>query len=230
MAVVTGTGTEIGKTHFTQALLRAWARALSATGLHDPYVLGIKPVESGVASSSKSDAEMLQEASTFHVKHRPPPYRLTRAVSPHLAAREQGTRIDAACIVQYVRECQNQVHGLAVELAGGLFSPLGPALSNADIAGLLRPTALFLVAPDRLGVLHEVGATTRAALAAGLTIDGILLVAPETADASTGSNAAELHYVTEVPVMATVQRATVQACSLLEGVARIATRLVNLPR
>lgn len=209
LLVVSGTGTGIGKTHATAAILGAWARVLSQAGLEQPLVAGLKPVESGATPGSPSDARTLEQASTFHVKRFPPPYLLARPVSPHLAAEAEGRTIALAPIASYVDGIRKLTHGVAVELAGGLFTPLAPELANADVALALKPDAVLLVAPDRLGVLHDVAAATRAAAALGLGVTGLVLVAPELADASTGTNAAELRRVTRVPVVAVLPRADV---------------------
>ena len=79
---------------------------------------------------------------------------------------------------------------------------------NADLVRAVNPDVTLLVAPDRLGVLHEVLATHRAASTAAVDLDGIVLVAPERPDSSTGLNAGELGRVLEVPVVAVVGRAT----------------------
>ena len=207
LLVVSGTGTGIGKTHATAALLAAWARVLSVHGVAEPRVAGLKPVESGAVAGGPSDGRTLEQASTFHVKRFPPPYLLVRPVSPHLAAADEGRTLELSVIVRYVEGVRELTHGVAVELAGGLFSPLAPGLSNADVALALNADAVLLVAPDRLGVLHDVGAATRAATALGLTLAGVILIAPEIADDSTGTNAAELGLVTRVPVVAVLPRA-----------------------
>jgi dethiobiotin synthetase len=54
---------------------------------------------------------------------------------------------------------------------------------------------VVLVAPDRLGVLHDVGACVRAAAVDGITFAAIALSAPAQADASTGTNAAEIERI-----------------------------------
>ena len=58
------------------------------------------------------------------------------------------------------KECseaaRREASPLVVELAGGLFSPLAPQLTNAEVIAALAPTFTFLVAPDRLGVLHDI--------------------------------------------------------------------------
>jgi dethiobiotin synthetase len=209
LLVVTGTGTGIGKTHATASLLGAWPRILSELGIEQPLVAGLKPVESGVIEGGPSDVLTLEHASTFHVKRFPPPYLLARAVSPHLAAEAEGRTLELREITSYVESVRKLTHGVAVELAGGLFSPLAPELDNADVALALKPDAVLLVAPDRLGVLHDVAAATRAAAALGLSLSGVVLVAPELPDASTGTNARELARVTRIPVVAVLPRADV---------------------
>ena len=231
LLVVTGTGTEIGKTHLAASILVAWARALRAAGHAAPQVLGLKPVESGVTGGRGADGARLEQLSTFHVKRFPSPYLLARAVSPHLAAREEGRSIDLTRVREQVHEARAEelLDGLVVELAGGLFSPLGPELSNADAALEIDADGILLVAPDRLGVLHDLGATTRAAGAMGLPLLGIVLVAPAEADLSTGSNAAEVSLVTEVPVLAVVPRAPIEELGARADLAAIVRAFVRPP-
>lgn len=209
LIVVTGTGTEIGKTHASVALLLRWGIT--------SRVCGVKPIETGVVPGAEGDdARRLREASTFHVK-RPFGRSFEPPVSPHLAARAAGVVIDSPGIVGEVASIRADAEGVLVELAGGLFSPLATGLANADVARDLAPTAVVLVAPDRLGVLHDIGAATRAARACGLRLTGVILMAPLTADASTGRNAAEVSLVTDVPVLASYPRAS-------------AAELANLPQ
>jgi dethiobiotin synthetase len=147
-------------------------------------------------------------------------------ISPHLAARRDGVVVDIAKIATEVAELRAEVEGLLVELAGGLFSPLSRETVNLDLAKALQATAIVLVAPDRIGVLHDVGATVRAAKASGLSLQGIALSAPAISDASTGMNAAELVDITRLYVLASFPRADadaraslVAARAVLEGLA-----------
>jgi dethiobiotin synthetase len=200
LIVITGTGTGIGKTHFSEALLLTAGRA----GLR---AAGVKPIESGVSRSTPSDAERLRAASTFHVK--PFGYALSDPVSPHLAARTDGHTLHIDPIVAAIHGIQTKLDLLLVELPGGLFTPLAPPALNVDLAATLRPDRLFLVAPDRLGVLHDVISATRAARAHPLRIDGIVLVTPESPDLATGRNASEIPSLTDgLPVVATIPRAS----------------------
>jgi dethiobiotin synthetase len=227
LIVVTGTGTGIGKTHFACALARAWG----AEG--GRRIVALKPAESGVRPGVGGDIEALAEASTFHVKHPTPlPYRLDAPLSPHLAARLQGVRIDVNGLVQAIAALRADVDGLVVELPGGLFSPLGETTLNIDFAKRLQPNATLLVAPDRLGVLHDVGAATRAARPSGLAITGVVLSAVAAPDDSAGRNGPELPLVTDVPLLAELPRASVAELSRHPTVLSLTTRLGSafLPR
>jgi dethiobiotin synthetase len=187
LVAVSGTGTSIGKTHFAEALLGALRRTL-------PRVVGIKPVETGVETgvldAPLSDGERLRRASSFHVQQSG--YVFTQAVSPHLASRETGRPIDIGVIRSIVEQVRAETDLTLVELAGGLFSPLSESTLNIDLMRQLEPDFSVLVAPDRLGVLHDVLAATRAAESLGTALSAVVAMAPETSDGSTGRNILEL--------------------------------------
>jgi dethiobiotin synthetase len=180
---VVGTGTEVGKTHLSVALLHA----LREQG-HS--AVGLKPVESGI-SEGETDTSRLASAGTFHVKHSAP-YRFPDPVSPHLAARRAGVEIDPAKIVNWV--AASSAPWTVVETAGGLLSPLARGVTNLDLLTLLAPDVIVLVGVDRLGVLHDVAACLLALRYQAPTLPRAIVVlqAPERADSSTGSNVDEL--------------------------------------
>lgn len=179
--VIMGTGTDVGKTFVTSCLARGLRERTS--------VLALKPIESGVEAGGTGDAGQIAAAAG----HGPrlSPWRFRRPVSPHLAAREQGLSIDLAEVRAWVTaEEQGASASISiVELAGGVFSPLGLQLTNAELAQALEPAIWILVAPDSLGVLHDVTATLRGLPRAP---DAVLLSGARPADQSTGSNATEL--------------------------------------
>ncbi|MBX3211040.1 MAG: dethiobiotin synthase [Labilithrix sp.] len=210
LLLVTGTGTGIGKTVVAAGLVAAWGRRGAA-------VAGVKPIESGVepAGPPSGDVRELGRVSTFHVTRFPPPYLLADPVSPHLAARRAGRSIDLDVILDWLAPIRAQADATVVELPGGLFSPLTDTLTNADLLTALAPSRVVLVAPDRLGVIHDVIATTRAARAAGIAFDGLILSAPVEADASVGTNAAELARVLPaLPIVASLPRASADELGL----------------
>ncbi|HEY5375274.1 MAG TPA: dethiobiotin synthase [Polyangiaceae bacterium] len=196
--VVLGCGTGVGKTRFSVALLRALAaRGASA--------IGLKPIESGIelgaANSPGSDASALAAAGSMHPSVRHPLYAFRAPVSPHLAARAEGIRIDVQRAAAWARRAESEVATHAgphmvtwsvVETAGGVFSPLSQTASNFDLALALDPAIWVLVAADALGVLHDVSAALQAMRARNRAPDHIVLSAARAPDASTGTNAAEL--------------------------------------
>jgi dethiobiotin synthetase len=220
IVLVTGTGTGIGKTHFAEALLLA----LGKLGLK---AVGIKPVETGLSEGGVSDAERLSAASSFHVKH--VGLRFGEPVSPHLAAREAGVPVVLNEIAAEVHRAVAPADVAVVELAGGLFTPLTDRETNADLAARLKPDLALLVAPDRLGVLHDTIAATRAAAAMGVVIDGVVLVAQEGPDASSGRNASEIGRVHSTPCLGVLPRATAAALAGETPVATIASLCHGLP-
>jgi dethiobiotin synthetase len=220
LVVVSGTGTGIGKTHLSEAILLALGR-------RGARCAGVKPVETGFDDSDRSDASRLARASSFHVKHSGA--RFEDPVSPHIAARDAGRPISLATLSAEVSALRPMVDVLLAELAGGLFSPLSDVETNASFTALLRPDFHILVAPDRLGVLHDLIAATQAARAMRLPINGIALVAPPIPDPSTGRNAPELPRLLAIPYLASVPRASPAMLADTPSVAVIAAALAPAP-
>lgn len=214
--VVVGTGTEVGKTHVACALLLAARSGGSAC-------VGLKPIETGVEPSDAlgADGGRLQAAAgVFHVKRLAAPYRFVPPVSPHRAAREAGERIDLARIRGWVEESAAGSAAL-VETAGGWFSPLGPGVSNFELSLALEPCRIVLVAPDRLGVLHDLTAALGLARARGRLPDAVVLSAPAVPDSSTGTNAGELAALELAAVVATFPREAPDAPESRGAAARV---------
>jgi dethiobiotin synthetase len=194
--IVLGTGTGVGKTWLTRDL---------AIGLKelDWSVLALKPIETGFplqddqSPTPGSDAATL-EAATFHVEHpRPHPrYALREGLSPHLAAELDRQTITLEAVTTWLSDAERVLPSARsvtlIETAGGVFSPLSTVTRNYDLGLALRADLWLLVAPDRLGVLHDVAATLEAMSARGRSPDGIAILPPSRDDASTGSNVREL--------------------------------------
>jgi dethiobiotin synthetase len=171
----------VGKTYVTASLARG-ARAQTS-------VLALKPIESGVEVGEAGDAGAIAKAAGHAARFSP--WRFPRPVSPHVGARERGVSIDLAEVTEWVaaEEERADVGLVLIELAGGAFSPLGLGLTNADLACALRPALWLLVAPDSLGVLHDVAATLRAL---SHQPDAVVLSGARALDESSGTNALEL--------------------------------------
>jgi dethiobiotin synthetase len=190
--IVLGTGTDVGKTYASQTLIDLLTDQCTGP------VIGLKPVESGVSADVQSDAAILASHS------RPPlvpdhAFALKAPVSPHLAARLEEKNLSVARVVDWTRSIiarlqatGPEVNWLVVETAGGVFSPLNSTETNATLAAALDPALWLLLAPDRLGVLHELTATLKALELLARKPDLVLLNSPASPDASTGTNRAEI--------------------------------------
>ncbi len=217
--LISGTGTDVGKTHVTACLL-ALGRARGVR------VGAWKPFASGVVDGAAEDA--LVHARALGAPALPPAYSLVEPLSPHLAARREGVSIDLDLVAARVDELARSLDVLFVEGAGGLFSPINEREGHVELVARLRPEGLLLVASDRLGVLHDVRATLVAARASGVDAATVVLSRPAAADASTGTNADELERLGVARVAAVFPRAAFDAPESLESAAE-AWRALGLP-
>jgi dethiobiotin synthetase len=199
--VIAGTGTEIGKTHATVALVSAFVQ-------RGFVAVGLKPIESGIHISLPDSARLALVSSRTPS---PPPYAFADALSPHLAARRAGATIQLDVVSRWVAAHPAEV--LLIETAGGLFSPLSDSLTNLDLTRHLAPHSILLIAPDRLGVLHDLRAclTAMRFLAPELPTPSVLLQPPLTPDSSTGTNAREIERLKIARVLTVFPRAEVDS-------------------
>ena len=188
VVAVSGTGTGVGKTYVATALTLALASRGS--------VVAVKPYESGHGGPFGPDQRALAEASTIDVTELGLRVRcFPDAVAPPEAARRVGERVDLWSFLARFQAARARFSGMVVlELAGGIHSPFDDAHTNAAVLRALAPEHHLLVAPNRLGVLHDARATVRAARADGLIFDALVLsqTAATGADASCDSNARAL--------------------------------------
>ncbi|MDR2015137.1 MAG: dethiobiotin synthase [Azoarcus sp.] len=166
---VTGTDTGIGKTFATCVLIHA-ARAQGLAAL------GMKPVASGAETidgkTINEDAARLLAAGSFD-----PglewlnPYCLRAPVSPHIAARDEGVRIESVRICQAFDELARRCDRLFVEGAGGFLAPLG---EEVDAPGIARELDLpvILVVGMRLGCINHALLTAEAIFSRNLRLEG----------------------------------------------------------
>jgi dethiobiotin synthetase len=203
LVVVLGTGTGVGKTHVTAAL----GQALTAAN-PGATVVALKPVETGIqpwngSPCPGSDAAKLEFVSHGSPRRPHPLYAFREPISAHLAARRAKVRISLPSLVRWVHGSQHTLHdttGLAaswvlVETAGGALSPLTAKVTNADFARMLGPAIWVLVAPDSLGVFHDVRATLLGLSAISRAPDYLVLSQARTPDAATGLNAPEFRRI-----------------------------------
>jgi len=169
---VTGTDTEVGKTHFACRYIRKLVSQGVRVGVY-------KPVASGFGREDhRSDPFQLHRSLGGQGQGVPlekiNPYCFGAPLAPPIAAQDEGQLIDDESLVQGAMDWKNDCELLLVEGAGGLFSPITWTMTNADLALRLQ-FPLILVAENRLGCIHQILATIRAAESLGLAIETLVL-------------------------------------------------------
>jgi len=150
LVVVTGTGTEVGKTWWTAAL----ARAARARGLE---VAARKPVQSYAPDDETTDADVLAAATGVDPYTVCPPNGwLPVPMAPPIAAahlsRPPFTIADLVDATTWPDECALGF----VEGAGGVRSPLASDGDTVDLVRALAPDVVVVVAYAGLGVINGV--------------------------------------------------------------------------
>jgi dethiobiotin synthetase len=167
---VTGTGTGVGKTVLSAALLAAMAAAGVPVRAHKPVVTGLdEPAESGWTP----DHELLASVAGM-TPEEVAPLRYGPAVSPHLAAALAGETIDPAGLIARARGAALEDGALVVEGVGGLLVPLADELTVRDLATALGLPVVIAAGPG-LGTINHTLLSVESARAAGLDVRAVVL-------------------------------------------------------
>ncbi|MGO9873923.1 MAG: dethiobiotin synthase [Acidimicrobiia bacterium] len=152
LIVVTGTGTDIGKTWVTAAV----ATALRQRGL---AVAARKPVQSFAPEhDAPTDAEILADATGEDPHVVCPAHRwLPRAMAPPMAAEALGSeRFTFADLATEITQSSPRHAIVLVESVGGVRSPLASDGDTVALVAALRPALVVLVADAALGTINVV--------------------------------------------------------------------------
>jgi dethiobiotin synthetase len=155
---ITGIGTGVGKT---------LVAAIVSEALGGDYW---KPVQAGYAKGT--DSEWVGRTISGRVF--PEMYRLALAASPHIAAREEGVRIDLDRILEEMPVTASLEEGsrpLVIEGAGGLLVPLNQKAFVVDLVKKLDATVI-LVSRNYLGSINHSLLTAAVCKAQGLRVAG----------------------------------------------------------
>ncbi|HET7501788.1 MAG TPA: dethiobiotin synthase [Kofleriaceae bacterium] len=170
---VTGTDTNVGKTHVTCLL----ARRATALG---HKVFAFKPVETGCTTTPSGDrlgADQELLATAAGDWQRGPlrgVYRFALPAAPLVAATAEQTAIDLAAISAVADQGRAQASLTLVEGAGGWRVPITAA---ADMSALARALALpvLVIARAGLGTINHTLLTLEAVHRDGMDVAGVVL-------------------------------------------------------
>ncbi|GAA2445808.1 dethiobiotin synthase [Streptomyces macrosporus] len=196
--VVTGTGTEVGKTVVTAALA---ATAVAA----GRSVAVLKPAQTGVAEGEPGDVAEVRrlagaDVTAVELARYPEP------LAPETAARRAGLpRVHPEAVAETVRTLVEEHDLVLVEGAGGLlvrFDDRGSTL--ADAARLLGAPVL-VVAAAGLGTLNATALTTEALRSRDLECAGVVVGSwPRDPDLAARCNLADLPVAADAPLVGLV--------------------------
>ncbi|MFC9272437.1 dethiobiotin synthase [Streptomyces zhihengii] len=199
--VVTGTGTEIGKTVVTAAVA-----ALAVAGGRSVAVL--KPAQTGVAPGEPGDAaEVVRLAGAVTAAELA---RFPEPLAPATAARRAGLApVGPERVAAAARDLEAEHDLVLIEGAGGLlvrFDDDGSTL--ADVAVLLGAPVLVVV-PAGLGTLNTTALTAEALRARGLAPLGVVIGSwPAAPDLAALCNRSDLPLSAGAPLLGAVPEGT----------------------
>jgi dethiobiotin synthase len=189
---ITGTDTGVGKTVLS---------ALLCAALEAAYW---KPIQTGT--------EVDSDSATVRALAALPPerifaeaYKFAPPVSPHLAARQAGARIDLAKIKLPIGA---EHPPLIVEGAGGVFVPVN---ENELMVDLMRKLGLpvLLAARSSLGTINHTTLSLAALRNAGVEVAGVVMIGAPSADNRAAiEEYGKVRVVGEIPLLAEINRAT----------------------
>lgn len=195
--VVTGTGTEVGKTVVTAAVAAAALAAGRSVAVLKPAQTGVAPGEPGDVAEVRRLAGPVTGAELA---------RFPEPLAPDTAARRAGLApVGPEEVAKAARELAASHDLVLVEGAGGLLVRLdGAGATLADAARLLDAPVL-VVTQAGLGTLNVTELTAEALRSRGLVCAGVVIGSwPAAPDLATRCNLADLPKVSGLPLVGAV--------------------------
>ena len=204
---VTGTDTEVGKTHVAALIARWLAETGRKVGVYKPAASGCR--RNGEELISNDAVALWEAAGCVGDLDRVCPQRFEAPLAPHLAALAAGKTIDAQRLRDGIDYWRARSDVILVEGVGGLMSPVGQDDYVADLADEFG-FPLVVVSRNVLGTINATLQTliTAATFRDGLPIAGVVLNHPTqpSDDASLATNRRELSERCVPPILAEVSR------------------------
>jgi dethiobiotin synthetase len=163
--IVTGVDTGVGKTVVCAGLMKM----LQGTG----KVCYWKPIQTGtiIGDDTVEVRKMTDIPADNFIE---PAYRFAEPLSPYMAAKKWGKRVDLSELAAKKAEAAKKFQFMIVEGAGGLLVPFNEKELQSDFM-LQLGFPLLIVAEDRVGAINQTLLTLEKAKALGLKILGVIL-------------------------------------------------------
>lgn len=188
--IITGTGTDIGKTIFAAGL---------AAAINGTY---FKPIQAG--TDPTTDRDIVAELTGQDTPHEV--YKFSLPASPHLAAEHDGIELDPSNVTLPTSD-----RPLIVEGAGGLLVPITRNLLQIDLFASWQ-LPLILCARTSLGTINHTLLSIEAIRARNLPLAGIAFIGDEHPDnIRTISEFAKVPCLGRLPMLDPLNRETLAA-------------------
>lgn len=199
---ITSTGTGIGKTYVTSALIRL-ARSQNRT------VAAFKPVISGfdkqeiIRSDTGEILAALGEAPTEGAAARVSPWRFAAPLAPNMAARAEGRTLDCDALFAFSRKAlQESADVVLIEGVGGIMVPLDDENTVLDWIVAAGAPAVLVVG-DYLGTISHTLTAVEVLRARSVEIAAIVVSEGEGASVQFAETLAEIaRWTAPSPVLA----------------------------
>lgn len=164
---ITGTDTEIGKTHAACALSRELVRRGHKVAALKPVASGCEVTPDGLRNE---DALALMSATNIELDYEQVnPYSFEPAIAPHVAAARSGVSMSPTLVGQIAAPIESDF--LVVEGVGGWCVPLGDELMQSDLAGVVCEEVILVVGL-RLGCISHALLTAKQIERDGFRLSG----------------------------------------------------------
>ncbi len=182
---VTGTGTGVGKTVVSAALMLRYRRDFS--------LCYWKPIQTGIETDDDT-AEVSRMAACAPEEIWASGIRLKTPVSPHLAARLSGETIDLLPLVDRMRDVPD-TRTWIVEGAGGALVPINDTQLMTDLMTMVA-LPVVVAAHSTLGTINHTLLTLEALRHRALRPAAVVMIGPANAD-----NRQAIEHYGDVPVV-----------------------------
>lgn len=198
---ITGTGTDIGKTYATAALIKAMRQRGLSVGYYKAAISGATSVATSDAGFVKDYCQLTQPSDSLLS------YLYEEAVSPHLAAERANRPIALEIVHQGYQRVAAAYDWVVMEGSGGILCPLrrfsdGKLLLLEDvIASLALPS--LIVADAGLGTINATVLTIEYMKRRGLAVLGVVFN-HYTGDWMQKDNWQVIEQLSHTPIVATI--------------------------
>ena len=166
---VTGTGTDVGKTFLSAALIGHWRAAGRAVAACKPVVSGFDPGTFETSDPGVLLAALGRPSADIATIS---PWRFAAPLSPDMAAAREGRALDFEAIVEFSRKAATSAERVLIEGIGGVMVPLDARHTVLDWMSALR-LPILLVTGSYLGAISHTLTALRVLAQRNLTIAAI---------------------------------------------------------